>query len=117
MSSRGRDYLRSRDIDLGFHLDVNWSDEEYGRSGLRRTIDKIQSLGFEQVSFRFMKHFSQQGKELTQDQARKLPVYEIFDLYVEILVDTGDACRHSIVRFSIAERIAGEIQGAFDNMN
>ncbi|MCL4518002.1 MAG: hypothetical protein M1587_02265 [Thaumarchaeota archaeon] len=59
-SSKGRDYLGSRDIDLGFHLDVNWTDEEYARSDLRNTIGKIQSLGFEQVSFRFVKHLSQE---------------------------------------------------------
>ncbi|MHB8566436.1 MAG: hypothetical protein ACYC7D_08625 [Nitrososphaerales archaeon] len=102
-SSKGRDYVGSKDIDLGFHLDPTWSEEEYGRSDLRKAIGSITSLGFEAVSFRFMKSFSQDGTELTKEQARRFRPYEMFDLYIDILVDTADERRHKLVGFSIAE--------------
>ncbi|MHB2035575.1 MAG: hypothetical protein ACYCPW_02390 [Nitrososphaerales archaeon] len=102
-SSKGRDYLGSKDIDLGFHLNPTWSQEEYEKSDLRKAIDKIESLGFEAVSFRFMKSFSEDGTELTDEQARRLRPYEKFDLYIDLLVDTADERRHKIVGFSIAE--------------
>ena len=53
-ASKGRPYLGSKDIDLGFHLDPNWSKEEYEKSDLWKAIGEIESLGFEPVSFRFV---------------------------------------------------------------
>ena len=90
-------YLGSRDIDLGFHLDPDWSKEDYVRSDLRKAIDSMRSLGFEAVSFRFVKHFSEDGTELSEEEARKVALYEIFDLYVDLLVDTSDKRRHKMV--------------------
>jgi hypothetical protein len=104
-ASKGRDYPGSKDIDLGFHLDPKWSKEEYNRSDLRKAIDKIQALGFEAVSFRFVKHFSEGGTELTHEQARRVAQYEMFPLYIDLLVDTDDERRHKIVGFTIAEEL------------
>ncbi len=102
-SSKGRDYLGSKDIDLGFHLDPRWSKQDYKKSVLSKAIYTIESLGFEAVSFRYLKQFSNDGREISKEQARRLPPYEMFDLYIDLLVDTADERRHKIVGFSIAE--------------
>lgn len=86
-------------------MDPNWSEEEYKQSDLRKTIDGIVSMGFEPVSFRFVKHFSEDGRELTTEKARKLPKYEMFDMYIDLLVDTDDDRRNKLVGFSIAEEL------------
>ena len=84
-------------------MDPTWSKEEYEKSDLRKAVDSIESLGFEAVSFRFMRRFSSDGAELTEEQSRRLPQYEMFNLYIDLLVDTADERRHNVVGFSIAE--------------
>jgi hypothetical protein len=112
-TSKGREYLGSRDIDLGFHLNPDWSSEEYNMSELRQTIASITSMGFESVSFRFVKHFSENGNELTREQARKFPKYEMFDLYIDLMVDTDDKRRVKLVGFPIAEELL--LKEVFEN--
>lgn len=102
-SSKGRDYLGSKDIDLGFHLDPKWSKQDYLKSDLRKAIIAIESLGFEPVSYRYLKQFSYDGRDLAKEEARNFPAYDLFDLYIDLLVDTADEKRHEIVGFSIAE--------------
>ena len=81
-NSKGRDYLGSRDIDLGFHLDPNWSYEQYKASDLFRTISAIRELRFEEQSYRFVKRYhSDTQVELSEEQARSLPIHQIFNLY------------------------------------
>ncbi|MHB1907599.1 MAG: hypothetical protein ACYCQJ_01860 [Nitrososphaerales archaeon] len=103
-ASKGRDYLGSKDIDLGFHLDPKWSKSDYTKSDLNKAINTIESMGFEPVSFRYLKQFSNDnGRELTKDEAKRLSPYDIFALYIDLLVDTADENRHKIAGFSIAE--------------
>ena len=79
-SSKGRDYIGSKDIDLGFHLDPKWSKQEYENSDLRKAISTIESLGFEAVSFRYLKQFANDGRELTDKQAQSLASYDLLVL-------------------------------------
>lgn len=84
----GRDYLGSRDIDLGFHIEEDWSRGELENSGLALAIKTLNEMGFESVSFRLIKHFHVDTKqELAGEEVRKAPSYEIFDLFVDPVVD------------------------------
>jgi hypothetical protein len=62
----GREYPGSRDIDLGFHLDPQWKRKEFKASSFGMAVAKIQSMGFESESFRFVKRYHRSEKrELT----------------------------------------------------
>jgi len=85
---QGRDYLGSRDIDLGFHIEKDWSRDKLKNSGLAVAVRKLKETGFEPMSFRLVKHFRTDTKqELPREDAEKTPSYEIFDLFVDPVVD------------------------------
>ncbi len=54
---QGRDYLGSRDIDLGFHIEKDWSKGELKNSGLAVAVRTLIETGFEPISYRLVKHF------------------------------------------------------------
>lgn len=81
----GRKYIGSRDIDIGFHIDKGWSKEQLKRSEFSATIGLIEDVGFRPVSFRFVKDFdSETGRELTAKESARLPLFQIFQLYVDL---------------------------------
>jgi hypothetical protein len=84
----GRKYIGSRDIDIGFHVGRDWSEEQLKRSDLSVAVSLIEDMGFRSVSFRFLKDFDlETGRELTPEESAKLPLYRIFQLYVDPVVD------------------------------
>ena len=100
----GREYPFSRDIDLGFHLDPEWTPKEFRASFLGKAVAKIQEMGFEPESFRFVKRYHlSQKRELTPTEKRRLPKYETFDLFVDFLVDTDDPRRSKVAGFNVLD--------------
>jgi len=84
----GRKYIGSRDIDIGFHIDKNWSEEQLKKTEFCTAIKQIENMGFRSVSFRLVKDFNlETGRELTPTESRKLPQYQIFSLFVDPIVD------------------------------
>ena len=84
----GRKYIGSRDIDIGFHIDRNWTEQQLKKSEFCKAIKQIENMGFMSVSFRLVKDFSiETGKELTPAESSKLPQYQIFNLFVDPVVD------------------------------
>lgn len=82
----GREYLGSRDIDLGFQISGTDMEDTAFAKALRKLE---QDLGFKPVSFRLFKEIhSETGKELSTEEARNLPPYLIFPMYVDLIVDT-----------------------------
>ena len=77
----GREYLGSRDIDLGFPSPDGITKME---------VLLIDELGFIPRSFRYVKqlHF-ETGEELSDEAARKLPLPMIFPLYVDVLLPSS----------------------------
>ncbi|MDV3278658.1 MAG: hypothetical protein LYZ69_09395 [Nitrososphaerales archaeon] len=100
----GREYPGSRDIDLGFHLDPKWKPREFEGSAFGKAIKKIRTMGFEPESFRFVKRYHLwEERELTPEEERSLPQYDIFNLYLDVLVDTKDPKRFKVARFKVLE--------------
>ena len=98
---QGRDYLGSRDIDLGFHIEKDWSKDELKSSGLAVAVRTLIETGFEPISFRLVKHFHTDTKqELPREDAEKIPLYEIFDLFVDPVVDQIHPETHEILGFT-----------------
>jgi hypothetical protein len=84
----GHKYIGSRDIDIGFHIDKGWSKEELMKSDFSAAISLIEQIGFWPISFRLAKDFElETGRELTTSEAAKLPLHQIFQLYVDPVVD------------------------------
>ena len=84
----GRTYIGSRDIDLGFHISMDWNQEQLQNSEFATTIKVAESMGFNSVSFRLVKDFDiDTGKELTPEESAKLPLHQIFQLYIDPIVD------------------------------
>ncbi|MBI5001897.1 nucleotidyl transferase AbiEii/AbiGii toxin family protein [Candidatus Woesearchaeota archaeon] len=79
---RGRSYLGSRDIDLGFH-DVKT---------MKKTMEKLEQLGFKRLSFRYFKELhTETMRELDKEEARKVPLHDIFPMYVDLIIAKTDA--------------------------
>lgn len=84
----GRKYIGSRDIDIGFHIEKDWSAEQLKRSNFSATISLIKDMDFSPISFRLAKDFElETGRELTSKESANLPLYKIFQLYVDPIVD------------------------------
>jgi len=84
----GRTYIGSRDIDLGFHINMDWGKEQLQNSEFATAIKIAEDMGFRSVSFRLVKDFDiDTGKELTAEESAKLPLYQIFQLYIDPIVD------------------------------
>jgi len=76
-----RDYLGSRDIDLGFPIPE-------GVSVLKTLL--IDDLGFSTRSFRYVKQLHYEtGEELSDEAARRLPLPMIFPLYVDVMLPSS----------------------------
>ena len=77
----GREYLGSRDIDLGF-------PSPDGITKVETLL--IDELGFAPRSFRYVKqlHF-ETGEELSDERAKSLPLPMIFPLYVDVMLPSS----------------------------
>ena len=53
--SEGRNYLGSKDIDLGFHIDKSLNKSELKDIAMAKSLEKIDKDGFKPQSFRYYK--------------------------------------------------------------
>lgn len=56
-SEHGREYIGSRDIDIGIHIDASWTGEEFSETPVGETISAIEGLGYTKSRFGFVQHF------------------------------------------------------------
>ena len=76
------EYLGSRDVDLGFNKPET----------ANQAITKLMELGFKRISFRYFKEIhAETMKELTTEEAKKTPIYNIFPMYVDLIMSITDA--------------------------
>jgi len=86
--ANGRKYIGSRDIDIGFHIDKEWTEKQLKKSKFVTAIKTIENMGFRYISFRLAKDFDlDTGTELTPEESTRLPLYQIFQLYADPIVD------------------------------
>ncbi len=102
--AHGRNYLGSRDIDLGFHIDPTWSTKELENSALAQSVNILKGRGFIGVSSRFVKYYDiNTKKELTEEQTKKMQTYDMFQLYVDPMSDNIHADAQKIVGFPLLD--------------
>jgi hypothetical protein len=86
--ANGRKYIGSRDIDIGFHIDKDWTEKQLAKSQFFTAISLIENMGFRCISFRLVKDFNlDTGRELTPEESTRLPLYQVFQLYIDPIVD------------------------------
>ena len=84
----GIGYLGSKDVDLGFHIDKTITDKSLKKAPIAKTIKLLEQNGFKPLSFRYYKDISiETGKELTREQSVITPMHDIFQIYVDLIVD------------------------------
>ena len=87
--SQGRNYLGSRDIDIGFHVDKNLDEGQLRNSAMAKSLTLLEKEGFKLLGFRYYKEIHYEtGEELTPEEAKNIPTYNIFSIYVDPIVDT-----------------------------
>ena len=82
-------YLGSRDVDLGFLIDVDSSIDELKQSNFARALDILKENGYwESGTSRFCRYIDKRtGKNLSEKEAAKVPIYDLFYLYIDPMVD------------------------------
>lgn len=88
--AHGQAYIGSRDIDLGIHVDPDWSTEDLADSTVAITLDHIETeLGYRRGRFGFYQEFHREtGERLDDEAARQEPPHNVFRLDIDILPDT-----------------------------
>lgn len=85
----GRNYLGSRDIDLGFYIDKKWSERQLRNSAFAKTLSVLENkLDFKLQGFRLRKDFHLlHEKELKAEDAKAVPSPFLFSLFVDLAVN------------------------------
>jgi len=87
--AHGSSYLGSRDVDLGFHLDPNASIKDLKQDTFARAIALLEKMGYSPIgTSRYCKWVHREsGKVLSENEAKAVPVHDLFYLYVDLMVD------------------------------
>jgi len=109
--SQGRSYIGSKDIDIGFHLEKQWSNSALSESVFFKSIKALKDDKFIPVGFRFVKHYHTETKaELSEGEMKKIPLHLIFEHYVDPIVDIIHPNSKSILGFvPIDEPLLSEV--------
>ncbi len=119
--ARGRDYLGSKDVDLGFHLPRDGDPESVRRSPLARSIGVLEGIGFRMVGSRLVKHYHRESRRaLSDEEARKVPMHDMFSMYVDPMVDNvPDGARAALGFSPLDEAMLAEVfeGGRYDEID
>lgn len=100
----GRNYIGSKDIDLGFHIDPRWLTEDLQKSSLAQSAKILKDRGFFGVSSRFVKYYDINiKKEITEEESKGKPSYDMFQLYVDLMGDSTHADAEKILGFPLLD--------------
>jgi len=87
--SHGREYIGSRDIDIGVHIDPDWNSEELENSSVGKTLGEIEGLGYEKSRFGFVQNFQREtGERISESEAQQFGMHEVFQVYIDVIPDT-----------------------------
>jgi hypothetical protein len=90
-SAHGREYIGSRDLDIGVHVDVSWTDEDFPETPVGDSISAIEDLGYTKSRFGFVQHFLRDSQDrISEAEASEYDMHEVFQVYVDIIPDTTE---------------------------
>lgn len=97
---QGRNYLGSRDIDLGFYLNKKFTKHQLKSSTIGNALSLLEKQGFKPLGFRYYKDIHiETGKELTSDQSAKTPTHDIFQIYIDPIINEVHPLFREVFRF------------------
>ena len=90
--AHGRDYIGSRDIDIGLHVDEDWTADDISNSPVGETLERVEEeLGYSRGRFGFYQQFHREtGERLDDDQARDLASHNVFRVDIDVIPDTTE---------------------------
>lgn len=89
-SEHGREYIGSRDIDIGIHVEESWNSEDLRETPIGRSISAIEDVGYTKSRFGFVQHFHRDSQErISEEQATEHSMHEVFQVYVDVIPDTA----------------------------
>lgn len=88
--AHGRPYIGSRDIDLGVHIDPEWSTTDLHVAPVSTTLERIEAdLGYSRGRFGFYQQFHREtGDRLATEDAQSQPAHNLFRVDIDIIPDT-----------------------------
>ena len=90
-SEQGREYIGSRDIDIGVHIDPEWDREELEDKAVSDSIAAIEELGYTKSRFGFVQNFLRETQErISEEEAQQYDMHEIFQVYIDVIPDTAE---------------------------
>ena len=90
-SEHGREYIGSRDIDIGVHVDASWIGEDFPEMPVGDSISAIEELGYTKSRFGFVQNFLRDSQErITEAEASEHSLHEVFQVYVDVIPDTTE---------------------------
>lgn len=97
---KGQNYLGSKDIDLGFHIDANIDKSQLKNTMMQKTISLLEKDRFCPLGSRYYKDISiEDGRELTHEESKTEFSHNVFKMYVDLLVDKIHPDFKEIFRF------------------
>jgi len=89
--TEGRNYIGSRDIDIGLHVNPDWNPIELQEGSVGRSLQRIQKLGYNRSRFGYVQNFIREtGERISEEEAGDLPMHEVFQVYIDTIPDTED---------------------------
>jgi hypothetical protein len=90
-AAHGREYIGSRDIDIGVHIDGSWTGEDRPETSIGDTISAIEDLGYTKSRFGFVQHFLRDSQDrISEAEASEYSMHEVFQVYVDVIPDTTE---------------------------
>ena len=82
-NAEGRNYLGSKDLDLGYHIDKEILDSNFAND-----IKNLKNLGFNAVGFRMVMYYNTETKEpLSLEESKKIGMHNLVEVYIDPIVD------------------------------
>lgn len=90
-SEHDREYIGSRDIDIGVHVEEKWTSEDLLETPVGASIPAIEELGYAKSRFGFVQNFLRDTQErISEDEASDHSMHEVFQVDVDVIPDTTE---------------------------
>jgi len=90
-AEHSREYIGSRDIDIGVHVDAGWSSRSLSETPVGGSISAIEDLGYTKSRFGFVQHFLRDSQDrISEAEASEYSMHEVFQVYVDVIPDTTE---------------------------
>lgn len=104
-NEHGSQYLGSRDIDVCFQVDPDCSESDLRTCTFSQALAVIQRIGYSpDGSFRYCKIIKRDtGEVITKEVAQKIGMYDLFYLYIDVMVDNIHPKQKDVFGFNVLD--------------